>query len=437
MTRPLEMIHPTPRKQTEPGRRLSWRRVSIPVSLLAGMFLLAFYVPHQSETGAATAPPQPEPSTLPDTATTPIAFQAALDSMRNRYGFPGATAAYVWIDGPSGTAATGYADVETSTPMTPDSRMLAASIGKTFVGATTAALAEEGVLDFDTPIARWLADHSWFERLPNGEQITLRQLLTHRSGLPDHVHLDAFADAVARRSGTSGPPFTPDSLVQFVVDVPSLFTPGDGWAYSDTGFILAGLIIEEATGRDYYDIIQERFLSPLDLSQTSPSNRRDLQGLAAGYAAENPLRFPGKTTTPDGTMAWHPGIEWTGGGLVSTSGDLARWGAGLFGGNALPESALDLMLTSSPIGPNTPDIHYGVGVAIYRGAPSGPVYGHRGWIPGYTSSLRYYENAGVAIAFQINTDIGLETDSTSVVRDMETRLMEVVMSAEKRAGKMP
>jgi D-alanyl-D-alanine carboxypeptidase len=83
-----------------------------------------------------------------------------------------------------------------------------------------------------------------------------------------------------------------------------------------------------------------------------------------------------------------------------------------------------------------PGIHYGLGVAIYRGTPAGPVYGHGGWIPGYTSSLRYYDDAGVAIAFQINTDIGLETDSTSVVQDMEARLMEVVMSAGKRVGKM-
>ena len=428
------MIHRTSPNQTEPRLRPAWRRRGAILSLLAGIFLLAVYVPHRAETGAAQ--PHPEVSTLLDSAGPLDAFQRALDSMRDRHGFPGATAAYAWTDGPSGAAATGLADVETGTPMTPDARMLAASIGKTFVGATAAALAQEGVLDLDAPIGRWLADRPWFGRLPHHERITLRHLLTHRSGLPDHVHLGGFADAVARRWHAAGPPFTPDSLVQFVLDEPPLFTPGDGWAYTDTGFILAGLIIEEATGRDYYDIIQERFLSPLNLSRTSPSNRRDLPGLAAGYAAENALGFPRKTTTPEGTMAWHPGIEWTGGGLVSTSGDLARWGAALFGGNALPEAALDLMLTSSPIDPDMPGIHYGMGVAIYRGTPAGPVYGHGGWIPGYTSSLRYYDDAGVAIAFQINTDIGLETDSTSVVQDMEARLMEVVMSAGKRVGKM-
>jgi D-alanyl-D-alanine carboxypeptidase len=131
-------------------------------------------------------------------------------------------------------------------------------------------------------------------------------------------------------------------------------------------------------------------------------------------------------------MAWHPGIEWTGGGLVSTSGDLARWGAALFGGKALPGAALDWMLTSSPIDSDMPGIHYGMGVAIYRGAPFGPVFGHGGWIPGYTSSLRYYADHGVAIAFQINTDIGLESDTSSVVPAVEARLAEVVLLAGKR-----
>jgi D-alanyl-D-alanine carboxypeptidase len=411
------------------------RRHGTLLVLLAGIFVLALYVPHRAERETESAPFHQQTLAQSDTTSTLEAFQMALDSMRDRYGFPGATAAYVWTDGTSGTAATGRADLETGTPMTPDARMLAASIGKTFVGATAAALAEEGVLDLDAPIAQWLADRPWFERLPNHEHITLRHLLTHRSGLPDHVHLDGFAAEVSRQWRKPGLPFTPEALVQFTLDEPPLFDAGEGWAYTDTGFILVGLIIEEATGRDYYDLIQERFLTPLDLRGTSPSNRRDLPGLAAGYATENALGLPRKTTMPDGTMAWHPGLEWTGGGLVSTSGDLARWGAALFGGTALPEAALDLMLTSSPIDPDMPGIHYGMGVAMYQGTPSGPIFGHGGWIPGYTSSLRYYDDYGVAIAFQINTDIGLESDTTSVVQDMESRLAEVVLSSGKRASR--
>jgi D-alanyl-D-alanine carboxypeptidase len=408
-----------------------WQRRGLVLFALAVVVLLAMHSQNDAQRGTEAVPVQRTAQTQPD------AFQAALESMRDRYGFPGATAAYAWTDGTSGVAATGLADIEAGTPMTTESRMLAASIGKTFVGATAAALAQEGTLDLDVPIAQWLGDRPWFGRLPHHDRITLRHLLTHRSGLPDHVHTDAFAAEVSRRWRKPGPPFTSDSLVQFVLDQPPLFDAGEAWSYTDTGFILVGLVIEEATGRDYYDIIQERFLTPLNLRLTSPSNSRDVPGLAAGYAAENAFGFPKKTTSPDGTMAWHPGIEWTGGGLASTSADLARWGAALFGGAALPEAVLDLLMTSFPIDPEMPGVHYGMGVAIYQATPSGPVFGHGGWIPGYTSSLRYYAEYGVAIAFQINTDIGLVNDTSAVVPAVEAKLAEVVLSTGRRMGKLP
>jgi D-alanyl-D-alanine carboxypeptidase len=179
-------------------------------------------------------------------------FQAALDAYRMQHGFPGATAAYVLPDGTVGIAATGAADVEAGIPMAKQSRMLAASIGKTFVGATTIALAHEGVLDLDVPISRWLGDRPWFSSLPNHATITLRHLLTHSSGLPDHVHLQSFSAEVARRWRGNGNPFTPEQLIGFVLDLPPLFEAGKGWAYTDTGYILIGLVIEQLTGRSYY-----------------------------------------------------------------------------------------------------------------------------------------------------------------------------------------
>ena len=131
-------------------------------------------------------------------------------------------------------------------------------------------------------------------------------------------------------------------------------------------------------------------------------------------SADNAFGFPRKTTTADGAIVWHPGFEWTGGGQVSNSLDLARWGSALFRGDAMPGSYLDEILNSIPINPDTDDIQYGAGVAVYRTGPFGPVYGHGGWIPGYSSSLRYYPDYGITIAFQINTDIGIVDDTTPV-----------------------
>jgi len=378
---------------------------------------------------------QPNPSTA---AASDLSeeFQSTLNAFQKQYGFPGATAAYVLQDGTVGVAATGVADIEAGTPMTVQSRMLSASIGKTFVGATTVALAREGVLDLDIPVSRWLGDRQWFTRLPNHNTITLRHLLTHSSGLPDHVHLDSFANEVSRKWRKNDNPFPPESLVWFILDRPPLFEAGKGWTYTDTGYILIGLVIEKATGRSYYNEIKERFLTPLGLTLTAPADRRFLPGLAAGYmTANNAFRLPRKTTAADGAMVWHPGLEWTGGGLVSNSRDLALWGTALFGGNAMPGSYLNELLNSVPISPNTPDIRYGAGVGVYRTGPFGPVYGHSGWIPGYSSSLRYYPDHGIAIAFQINTDIGIVDNTTPVMREMETRLAEIVISATR--GSMP
>jgi len=359
-------------------------------------------------------------------------FQSALDAFQSQYGFPGATAAFVLPDGTVGITATGFADLEAGTPMTPQSRMLAASIGKTFVGATTVVLCREGVLNLDAHISRWLGDRRWFPRLPNHDTITLRHLLTHTSGLPDHVHQKSFAIAVSQKWREIDNPFPPESLIQFILDQPPLFNAGKAWAYTDTGYILIGLIIEQATGRSYFDEINERFLIPLGLTQTSPSDKRILPGLAAGYlAVDNSFGFPGKTTTTEGIMVWHPGIEWTGGGLVSTSRDLALWAAALFEGKAIKGDYLGELLLSVPMSPDTADMQYAAGVSVLLSGPFGPVYGHGGWIPGYSSSLRYYPEHRVAVAFQINTDIGLMDGAIPAIRSMETRLAEIAISATR------
>ncbi len=123
-------------------------------------------------------------------------FEGALTSAARAiivdYDLPGMTVAMAGPDG-AVTVATGVANREDEALMTPETTMLAASIGKTFVAATVLQLSEQGTLALDDPISRWLGDRVWFGRLPNGTTITVRHLLQHRSGLPDHVHMPAFA----------------------------------------------------------------------------------------------------------------------------------------------------------------------------------------------------------------------------------------------------
>ncbi len=344
---------------------------------------------------------------------------ALLEDVRTEYGFPGATLAYVMPDGAIGTVAVGLADQEANLEMKTNHRMLAASVGKTVWGALVLALESDGVLGRSDPVADYLGHLSWFHRLPNARTMTIEQLLTHRSGLPDHVHMKGVAEALIKLGRFSA--FAPEEAIAFVLDEPPLFEAGTGWSYSDTGYLVLGLVIETATERDVFELAAERFFDPLGLSCTTPSHQRELSRLAIGYTNEdNPLGLPGRTVDANGKLVWNPVIEWTGGGFVSTSEELAIWGHALFTGEAIDAPYLNRLLDGVPLHPDFSDVRYGSGVAIYSDTPLGPVYGHAGWVPGYVSSLRHYPKHGFTVAFQINTDVGFLDDSSDLMPTLET-----------------
>ena len=333
--------------------------------------------------------------------------QERLDALRASHGFPGATVAWADAEGLEARA-TGWADPDRGLPMTKDTRMLAASIGKSFTAAAALSLQAEEVLDLDAPLARWLGDRPWFPRLPNHRTLTLRHLLTHSGGLPDHIHLPAFAELFAATRNDEAPP-EPEALIALVLEAEPLFAPGEGWAYSDTGYLLAALAIEEAVGRPWTDVVAARFLAPLDLTATAPSDRRRLPRLAVGIAdSAGGLDLPARTLDADGALVWHPGLEGAGGGFVSTASDLARWGRALWSGRAMQTAYLDEMLNAVPTG--APGVRYGLGVSIREDGPFGEVRGHGGWIPGYVAALRYHPAHDTAIAVMVNTDVWMLGD---------------------------
>jgi len=346
---------------------------------------------------------------LAETRPRPDAFLQALQRLRARAGFPGATAAYLQGDGKLHGFAIGLADRERNRAMPPDARMLSGSTAKSFVAALVLGLAQDGRVDLDAPIANWLGGEPWFQRLPNGTHITLRQLLRHQSGLPDHVHLPAFAAALKHKVATEGPDavLEPAEIIALVLDLPPIFPAGQGYAYSDTNYILAGLIVERATGQRYYRLLRERFLAPLELRHTSAADRRHLRGLVPGYIrGPAPFGLPTKVTYDNGTLVFNPATEWTGGGLVTHPRDLVRWAWLLYRGKALPGDYLSELLATVPKdrvqqARYGPTVSYGLGVTV-RDTSLGPAYGHRGWAPGYQSAFEYYPDHNLAVALQIN-----------------------------------
>ncbi len=346
-----------------------------------------------------------------------LRFQKEWNRLQESAGFPGGTAAFVLPEGQNAAVATGFADVEEKTPMTPHSRLPSGSIGKTFVAAVALSLVQEGALALDRKISVWLEHKPWFTRLPNAEEIALRHLLTHSSGIGDHVYDPKFlADLKEFMKDDPDGNFPPEQCIQYILDQKPLFAPGQGWAYTDTGYLLVGLIIEQVTNSSYYEELQTRFLEPLELMLTGPSDRREIPGLASGYAAEENLaqvpilRESGETgpkkMVMDGAMIINPAFEWTGGGLVTNALDLAKWAKLLYEGDAIEGEYLEMLLNGVPRDlDNANEGRYGLGVFI-NDTPFGTMYGHGGFFPGYLSKMQYFPEHRISIALQINTDGG-------------------------------
>jgi D-alanyl-D-alanine carboxypeptidase len=385
----------------------------------ARSWLLFVLLATTATAGCSTShPPAPVVEPLP------IRFQAELDRLRQKHALPGVTAAYLLPGGVIQAFASGSADREQSLPATAETRMLSGSTGKTFVAALALALQQEGKLDLDDPIDRWLGAEPWFDRVPNVRAITVRMLLNHSSGLIDHVYSEAFGRALLHL--TPDQQFAPEELVAFILDSKPLFAAGQGYSYSDTNYILAGLILEHAGGAPYDQQIQRRFLYPLGLALTAPSRGRIHPGLAQGYlSADSPLAGLGETTLDHGLFRFDPGSEWTGGGLVTSPRDLVRWASALYGGETIGTKAVDEMWASvAPGSGEEGRSGYGLGVYIWKGE-YGFEYGHGGWFPGYRTSFAFYRERGVAVATQTNTDVLSNED----IHQIRQALARVVLSA--------
>ncbi len=319
---------------------------------------------------------------------------------------PGLSAAERSLSGSETLFALGWSDRALAEELTAQHRMSTGSVGKTFTAATAIALVQQGLIDLDKPIGHWLDGEEWFSSLPHSQRITLRMLLSHTSGVRDHRQSPAFAAAL-KKELLEEPVnhdlyFKPSDLIEFVLDQSPKFPPGNGVAYSETAFIIAGLVIEKASKKPYYELVNELFLARFSLDQTRPAINREIKNMAQGYSAANDLGLPERTLV-NGRLSFNPATEWTGGGFASTPRDLARWAALLFSGAALAKPYLDDLLNFKPMG-DDPAVSYGLG--CYRWiTPFGPALGHTGEAPGYRSVMAWFPLHEKALAIQINSSI--------------------------------
>ena len=398
----------SPAPSTSPGSSGSPAPVTTPAPS-------ASPAPTTTPTGLSTDGP------LPRLAGLGAQFQAQLAAAVKGLHIPGVQVTILLSDGTSWSGAAGLADVATKRRMTTADVFDVGSITKTFVGAEVLRLAEAGTLDLDDPLSRWLPAY------PGAAGITVRELLAHTSGVADYFdneHLLIHLGAAPRT------PWQPAALLPYVGK--PLFPPGKGWSYSNTNYLLLGEVIQAATGRDVGTELADRFLEPLGLHATAlQSGTAVAPAPALGPVADPYERAPGSKVAykdlADGTgylpfTSLATSLD-AAGSLVSTSADLAHWGADLYGGTVLTPASLQAMEDTSISAPWKPRFVYGLGAQrlTIDGFTS---YGHGGACSGYRAVLRYFPVLGASIAVLTNID-GPDPDA------IVTQLVNVMLTAPR------
>jgi D-alanyl-D-alanine carboxypeptidase len=332
-------------------------------------------------------------------------FERVASDLHKSSGAPGLTAAFVLPDGSRHRYAFGIADCEAETEMRPDARMPGGSTGKTIVAATALSAVLDGNLSLDDPLKAILGDEDWYARVPNASGLTLRRLLNHTSGVPDHMGFPETLGFLVEHRQKGGVDWylPPRDAVALVLDRPAVAPAGQSFFYSDTNYILAGLAIEAATGETLYGRAQRLFLKPLDLNDIEPALKRHFDRIVPGYTDAPPdSPLPRKTIIADGGLAYSPRTEWAGGGFVSSAADLAYFLWNYAGGRAFREDYLNEVQRCVRYSWRE-GVVGGYGLGLFSAdSPLGVTYGHGGYYPGYITQMSYYPKFDIAVGYQMN-----------------------------------
>jgi D-alanyl-D-alanine carboxypeptidase len=345
--------------------------------------------------------PSPPPSAVPSVPVERL--EAILDDARGRLGIPGLSATVIWPDGAWWTGTSGVADFEADRLVTADTAFGVASITKMFVAALILQLVEEGRLSLDDRVADLLPDAAV------DEGVTVLMLLDHTSGVRDFFYHPLIDRALLSDRGRV---WTPAQTLRYVGK--PYFRPGRGWHYSNTNYLLLGLLAERVTGRSLADELRERFFDPLGLRTAHFQVVEAPRGpIARGYRFTTAEPDEDPVGVSDGTpvMPFISVVTAAGGagGVAASSGDLARWAVALFGGEVLEPATLALMLADvDRTARYRPRVPYGLGVQ--RVVIDGWVtYGHSGRLLGARGAVRYLTGQRIAIAVLTNqsrADVG-------------------------------
>jgi CubicO group peptidase (beta-lactamase class C family) len=251
------------------------------------------------------------------------------------------------------------------------------STTKQFTAAAVLKLVEAGHISLDDPIAKYVdvTPAAW-------SGVTLRQLLNHTSGIPDYVRTNGFIRGPARLD------LGPEELLALVREEPLASPPGAKFAYSNTGYLLLGMVIERVSRRRYNEYIQEQILHPLGLAQTAYDDPQQIvPNRASGYWLDGVLKNARTMTTSS---------AYASGGLRSTVDDLLAWDLVLHGGRLVSRASVQAMFT---------DYGHGYGFGSFVQTRHGHrLWNHGGNVPGFSSAFERYPDDGLTVIVLTNIE---------------------------------
>jgi D-alanyl-D-alanine carboxypeptidase len=351
---------------------------------------------------AATSTAEPEPTEVtlePFDSELAAKLQRLLDQTVADGTIPGAVLSVHIPGAEPWVGASGVRDRRTKAPMEPTTNVRIASISKIFTAVVALQLVDEGKIQLDQPIAAWLPD-----LVPNGDRLTVHNLLQHTTGLYDYLEDRNFVNRTYREPDRI---FTPRELVEYAAQFPPMFRPGTkgAWDYSSTNFVLLGMIVEEATGNSLAHEMRQRIFEPLGLEQTFFVPDETIEGVQArGYS--------GAVDQTRVAMSF----AYATANIVSTAGDVRQFIQALLDGQLLAPETLHMMLTfvNGKGQYKMPELAYGLGI-MQNQLPVGlgpdgqtrsvavrTVVGHIGGFGGFRSAVWSSPENGITIALGVN-----------------------------------
>ncbi len=329
------------------------------------------------------------------------AIDRAVADVLTSSGAPSASVAVVWRSRIAYLHAYGSATLDPAIPATTEMRYSVGSISKQFTAAAALLLAEEGRLSLDDKIARWFPD------LTDAAEVTVRHLLSMTSGFQDYWPEDYVMPPMLA-------PITPTAILERWGHTPLDFTPGTKWQYSNTNYVIAGLILERVSGTPLFEFLRERIFGPLQMSSVVDSDRAPLGPGEPGRYLRYALG-PARPAPKEGR-----GWMFAAGELAMTARDLARWDISTMTESVLTPSSYRQMQAETVLSTGV-GTGYGLGVSVGT-ANNRRRISHSGEVSGFTARNDIYPDEQAAVVVLTNLD------ASSASSQIATRIADVIFA---------